>query len=197
MAQGNHMADLWAGRAATVPGHPLWSPLADLHGDAVLLVSSSGQPILSVAEAASPALWQRARASSPRHPRLDLLFPPDLSFNWTASTVVFRRPTAAHGTFASPAPIAVTKWVARVRCGCLVTQDRLHRRRDPSGLPLVPSPACLCCGAALDNDSHVLDGCPATGSTDWLHNISAAWHLAAAALKLQVLCPPSAWIQSH
>ena len=48
---------------------------------------------------------------------------------------------------------------ARIRCGCLVTREHLARH----GICGVTSPVCLCCGAAAEDESHVLAGCEARG----------------------------------
>ena len=62
---------------------------------------------------------------------------------------------------------------------------------------MAASPACVCCGAALDDDQHVLAGCSATGSADWLNNFYAAWQITASALQLQVPRPSADWLQHH
>jgi hypothetical protein len=124
-------------------------------------------------------------------PRIDIIFLPDVPINWGASTGVFRRPLCQPAGFVHMAPPAVIKWTARVRCGCLATRARLHRHQ------LVDSAACLCCGAADEDDAHVLAGCTATGTSDSLAILTEAWLEAAAACSLQVPLPDDAWLAAH
>ena len=59
------------------------------------------------------------------------------------------------------------------------------------------SPACLCCGALVEDDEHVLAGCPATGSADWEASFSEVWARAAARTKLEIALPPPDWVAAH
>ena len=59
------------------------------------------------------------------------------------------------------------------------------------------SPACMCCGAAVEDDVHVLVGCPATGSDGWLGAFLQAWVAAGAAAEVRVRKPPEAWVQDR
>jgi hypothetical protein len=190
-AVGNDMADTWARRAAEEPGHPVWVPPPAEFADPVELLDASGSPILDVPRALEAEWWRRVRARRLGRPRIDIIFLPDVPINWGASTGVFRRPLCQPAGFVHMAPPAVIKWTARVRCGCLATRARLHRHQ------LVDSAACLCCGAADEDDAHVLAGCTATGTSDSLAILTEAWLEAAAACSLQVPLPDDAWLAAH
>ena len=190
-AVGNDMADLWARRAAGEAGHPVWAAAVDRYGDPVELLDASGSVIMDVRVGLAAAWWHRSQSSRSSRPRLAMLFPADMNVDWAASTGVFRRPTCTSSSFVHPVPQAVVKWVARIRCGCLATRDRLHRHQ------LGVSAGCACCGAAIEDDTHVLAGCPATGTADWEAIISEAWQAAAVATRLSVAPPAAPWLQQH
>ena len=90
-----------------------------------------------------------------------------------------------------PAPAAVIKWVARVRTGYLASRARLANHG------LLSSAACPCCGAAEENDIHMMAGCPATGSSDWASSIIDAWQHSAAPLGYDVPLPSMPWLQEN
>ena len=97
------------------------------------------------------------------------------------------------GGFAHRVPPRVVKWMARVRCGCLATRDRLARH----GFAGVTSPASLCCGASCEDDAHVLMGCAATGSAPVLPLLQEAWLAASLATEVPVPSPPASWLLEH
>ena len=103
------------------------------------------------------------------------------------STRVFQRPVVSGNAFVHPAPPAVIKWLARVRAGCLASRARLVGHGLEAG-----SPQCICCGAAEEDNEHLLSGCPATGSQDWPNLLSEAWAVAARAAGVTVPMPPAA-----
>lgn len=200
-AVGNDKADFWAKRAAREEGHATWNeppggPMFGPCGDPVLLLDASGGPVLNVDRAFWLAWWRRSRArwaaSGPRA-RLDLIFPPDMTFDWPSSVGVFERAVVTPAGFQHPTQPAVIKWVARVRCGCLATRERLVRHHMGG----VTSPSCLCCGAPSEDDAHVLAGCPATGSADWAPALLDAWSSAATAASVAAPAPPMAWLEAH
>ena len=140
-AVGNDQADFWAKKAATEPGHRHWGPTPSQYGDAVEILRPDGTIIWNVADAFPSAWWQHSRqtwaARGPR-PRLDTLFPLTSQFDWSASNGVFRRAVSGASSFVHPVAPAVIKWLGRVRCGCLATQERLHRHHMGA-----PSATCL------------------------------------------------------
>jgi len=193
-AMGNDQADFWAKKAALEPGCEAWLPAPGLHGDAVELVDSAGKVVWSVSESFPLAWWQKVRWSwvlKPR-PRLGILYPVDVAFDWAASNGVLCRPVSSGGSFVHLVAPAVVKWLGRVRCGCLATRACLHRHRMG-----VSSPACLCCGAAIEDEEHVLAGCPATGSADWASSVLQAWADASSQLRIAVAPPPEEWVRAH
>ena len=88
--------------------------------------------------------------------------------DWPSSSGVFRRPIVSGTQFSHPAPRAVVKWIARIRCGCLATQERLHRHYLNDREQAVSSATCPCCLSAIKTDEHMLAGCPTTGSVYYL-----------------------------
>jgi hypothetical protein len=52
------------------------------------------------------------------------------------------------------------------------------------------SRSCLCCGAAEEDDAHILADCPATGSQDWRLLVADAWSSAATAAAWAAPLPP-------
>ena len=172
-----------------------WAGCPNCFDGPVVLLDTQGCPILDVAQAFPIAWWERSRhtwaAKGPR-PRLDPLYPVGLSFQWEASTSIFRRPVPIEGSFSHPAAPATVKWVGRVRCGCLATQDRLYRHHMGPD-----KDSCLCCGAALEDELHVLSGCSGTGSLDWAASFMELWAAAALHCHLLLPPPPSAWVASH
>ena len=85
------------------------------------------------------------------------------------------------GIFVHPVPGAVIKWMARVRAGCLASRARLVGHGMVAG-----SSACLCCGAELEDEEHILFGCPATGSSEWRQLVAEVWAAAGKAVGLEV-----------
>ena len=113
--------------------------------------------------------------------------------DWQLSSGIFCRPTVSGGCFVYPAHLLAVKWIGRLRAGCLATGLRRHTQLGP---PRVPTPSCLCCGAAVEDDLHAVAGCSATGSADWLANLAEAWQGAALACRLDVPVPDAAWLES-
>ena len=200
-ALGNDAVDALAKRAAQEPGHGVWPSSSDELllgplGDAVLLVDSGGSVVMDVSRSFPAAWWRRTRAgwaSKGPRPRLEALFPTNVELDWVASVGVFRRPLVTTLAFKHRVPEAVVKWTARIRCGCLATRDRLARH----GIDHITSPTCLCCGAAVEDDLHVMVGCPATGSADWLALLQEAWSTASSESKVPVPPPPEEWLEAH
>jgi hypothetical protein len=102
---------------------------------------------------------------------------------------VIRRPVVSGGKFVHTTSRAIVKWTARIRCGCLSTRDRLSRHH------MVASPACPNCPSPTEDDAHVMAGCPAIGTADWLGNIRDCWKIAIAGLAAPP--PPEAWLTTH
>ena len=168
-----------------------WQP--DKFGDAVQLVDGSGQRILLVAPLLMEAWWLLRRASRPRDRHcINLLFPSGVPVDWVSSTTIFRLPVVSGGAFVHAEPQAVIKWVSRIRAGCLATGARLHSRQ------LEDSPECRCCASPVEDEEHVLSGCSATGTMDWLQLVSGCWLEVVAALHMgPVPLPPRQWLEAH
>jgi hypothetical protein len=191
-AVGNDAADASARRAASESGHALWLAEGGPFGDPVEVVSASGARVVDVCHGLADFWWlQRLSIRRSRREWLDLLYPPAVPLNWAASTAIFRRPTISGIAFVHPAKPSTIKWIARVRAGCLNTRARLHHHR------LSPSPACPCCGIALEDDSHVLCGCPVTGSKEWLAVLTECWQEVAASVGATIPLPPTSWLEAH
>jgi len=61
----------------------------------------------------------------------------------------------------------------------------------------VASAACPCCSAPLEDDEHVLFGCPATGTVDRLPLLCEAWGTAVDKVKVPAAAPPEGWLCLH
>ena len=191
-AVGNALADASARRAASEPGLPVWAGDEGLFGDPVKVFSGGGEVIQDVLAGLCEFWWRRRLASrSVRREWLDLLYPSTVSIDWVASSWIFRRPIVSGGAFIHPASPSIIKWIARVRAGCLNTRARLHHRQ------LSSSPACLCCGMELEDDSHVLAGCSVTGSSDWLIVLVECWNAVATQVAPSPSPPPTPWLEQH
>lgn len=191
-AVGNDRADYFAKRAAWDVGIPqLDVPLSEFE-DPVLLLNGSEDVIQDVSHALQTVDW-RDRGSLPRRarPMLDMLYPAGLDIDWGCSAGIFGRPTTAQTTFVHPVLPAVVKWMARLRAGCLAARERLFRRK------MVASAACPCCASPTEDEEHILFGCPATGTADWLVLLCEAWAKAAAESEVVVAEPPEVWLQDH
>jgi hypothetical protein len=192
MAMGNDQADALAKEAATNSAVPPWPPPEASFQDPVELVAGDGSVVMDVLAALPKMQWllsRRQRVHSRRW--LDILYPEDIAIMWEISTILFRRPTSSGDAFVHWAAPATIKWVARVRAGCLATRLRLWERK------LVSSASCPGCGAVEEDDEHVVLGCPATGTADWLQLVVEAWQTAASSTKLETPVPPQDWLHLH
>ena len=184
-AVGNDEADACARQAAVEEGHSVWSGEAGPHGDPVELLDGGGKPVLEVRRALEEVWWaRRLRSKAQARPWLERLYPPDVCLDWAASTGVFRRPTVSGNTFVHVAHTAVVKWLARVRAGCLASRARLVKHGLEEG-----SQECLCCGAEVEDDEHILLGCAATGTLEWQATVEESWRAAATVVRLEVPMP--------
>ena len=158
------------------------------------LLDATGAPIFHVSSALQHDWWsQRHQCVTSRRPWFAQLYPPDIPLDWPLSNGIFRRPVISGGSFTHRAPPATIKWIARLRSGCLATGLRRHTHLPTQ----VPSSACLCCGAELEDDRHAVAGCPATGASDWHLNIAEAWGTAAHSCNLIVPLPSEDWMELH
>jgi hypothetical protein len=191
-ALGNDLADKFAKKAAAGIDVPVWSVDSSEFEDPVRLLDSSGSVILVVQQAFPLAFWQSARAAR-RRPRqwLDLVYDPQHPVLWDISTSLLRRPIISGTQFVHPAQPAVIKWCSRVRAGCLATRLRLQSRG------LADSEQCLCCGMTVEDDAHVLYGCSATGTVDWLNLLREVWAATARTTHLEVPLPDMGWCEIH
>ena len=192
-AVGNDSADGWAKRAATEPGHAIWSEAGTLHGDPVTLEDLAGSPVVDVRRDFAAAWWTRRHRSTARaRVMLERMFPSGVEVAWAASNSIFRRPVVQGAAFVHPIQPRVIKWIARVRTGCLATRMRLVSHRLSMG-----STSCPCCGAVNDDDEHVLTGCSATGSLDWVDSVREVWRAVASEVRADLGPPPEAWLLQH
>ena len=191
-AVGNDLADHHAKVAALGSDVPVaaWDP-SPLE-DAVLLHDSAGAVIRDVEKGLRAMDW-RARESMPRRTRpvLDLMYPRTLEVYWGTSVTIFLRPVVTQAGFVHAAPQWVLKWVARVRAGCLPARARLCRHK------MEESAACPCCEAPVEDDEHLLFGCLATGTADWLALLQEAWAASAAELRVEVAMPAMKLLRAH
>ena len=128
--------------------------------DAVEFLALDGQPVKQVKSALAAVWWARRRRSKARtRSWLEQLYPERVRMHWSLSTGIFRRPKPSGTVFVHPVATAVIKWMARVRAGCLASRARLVGHGMVEG-----STQYLCCGAAVEDDEHMLAGCPATGT---------------------------------
>jgi hypothetical protein len=191
MAVGNDLADALAKRAAMEDDVPAWPQPAAVFCDPVELVDDNGAAV-DVPAMFGTAWWQRCRRRRKRPRRwLGELYQEDLPIAWEMSNYIFRRPVVSGNAFVHPVAPAVIKWVARIRAGCLATRLRLFERH------LIESPACQCCGEAEEDDAHVVSGCLATGTGDWLSLVGGAWQAAVSSTKVMAPLPPAGWLRQH
>ena len=186
-AVGNDAADT-AAKRATRPTIPPWTRPPGLFEDAVELLDASGSVVLDVCSRFADAWWAVRRGALTGFK--ELLYPASTALDWGVSGGVFRRPIVSGGRFVHPVLPAVIKWTARIRCGCLATRERLLRHG------LVPSASCPCCAAPVEDDAHVLAGCPAIGTSDWLALLQDCWRAAAEPLP-GFPAPFVPWLATH
>ena len=156
-------------------------------------MDATGLPVRDLRHQLTIIWWDRRHRSTARaRPLLDRLYPRDVAVDWGPSCAIFRRPTVQKGTFVHPAPPAVIKWMARIRTGCLATRMRLVRHGMLHG-----STTCRCCGAADEDDDHLLTGCPATGAADWKSSLLEIWRAVALGLQVTVPDPSDSWLADH
>jgi hypothetical protein len=169
-AVGNDLADAAARSAASSEGVAVHVVDLTPFGDPVELVDATGTAVVDVSAALAQLWWDRRQTSrSVRRPWLDALYPAGMEIMWPVSTGTFRRPLVAGRQFVHPTQAPVVKWLARMRAGCLASRLRLFSHR------MEASPACVCCGASEEDEAHVVSGCPATGTVDWLIALQEVW----------------------
>jgi ribonuclease HI len=191
MAVGNDLADALAKRAASEDGVPLWPQPEEAFRDPLELLDMRGA-VVDVPTMFEAAWWRRCRRRR-KQPRrwLDELYRDELPIDWKFSAYIFRRPSTSGEAFVHPVAPATIKWVARVRAGCLATRLRLYERH------LIASPACQCCDATEEDDEHVVAGCSATGTADWLALVHETWRIAALDTHVSIPAPPTGWLHQH
>ena len=190
-AVGNDRVDALAKEAAVGVGSS-YTPDARF-GDAVQLQDASGNWILEVGKAVAKALWESNRQeAAARRPWIAQLYPAGMEFDWTASGRLFHPPKVVSGHFIHAAPPQVLKWVARARTGALAT----NARKAHTGLGSDPS-KCPCCDAPLEDDAHVIAGCPQTGSADCEAAAAQLWLKVTAARGVQAVPLTVDWLHTH
>ena len=191
---GNDRADELARLAAEDPLQPVWDSAAGPFGDPVLLLDATDDVVVDVRSSLLRDWWSARRSRlAARRPWFSSLLPEEIPLHLPLSTAIFRRPTVSAGAFIHPTAPATIKWIARLRAGCIATGLRRHTHLPSQ----VPSPACICCGSAIEDDAHALAGCTTTGAADWAANLTAAWATASHSSGLTVPLPTPEWLASH
>jgi len=192
-ARGNAQADSAAKDAVRTSSHIHVTD--ERFGDAVRVRRGDGQWVVDLDSAIGSYWWDARRVEAgQRRTWIAALYPTGMEFDWKASTAIFLLPVVVDGAFVHVVPPPVLKWVARARAGALATS----LRKATTGLGISPSPACPCCGAASEDDAHVVVGCPATGAGACADVASKLW--LQAAVKRGVQAPPqlvSSWVSAH
>ena len=192
-AVGNDLADQLARRAAEEPGHPVWCSADAPFGDPVELLDASSTVVMDVVPAVHRDRWSQSRRQLVRRRTwFAEMYPADVPMDWQLSSGIFCRPAVSGGCFVYSVPLLTIKWIGRLRAGCLATGLRRHTQLGP---PRVPTSSCLCYVAAEEDDLHAVAGCNATGSADWLENLTEAWQEAALACRLDVPPPDVGWLE--
>jgi len=188
-ALGNAAVDAKAKIAASSPEVALYVP-DPRTADAVQLQDSMGVWLIDLTGAVNTLWWERARArAAARRPWLATLYPPGMEFDWRASCSIFTCPTVEGGAFVHLVAPPEIKWIGRGRTGALATSLRLSRQ--------LPSLPCPCCKEVLEDDFHMVCGCPITGSADCATFASTLWlEVNRGAGTLATPLPP-AWVDAH
>ena len=148
--------------------------------------------MMDITHAVSQGWWEQHRTTgAARRTWLSQLYPDGVEIDWGVSNYLFRPPTVEGGKFVHAAPPPLLKWTARARTGALATRFRL------AGTKLVSSSQCLCCPAPVEDDAHVVTGCPGTGSADCGNVASKLWLEAGQKRGVPVTALPSEWLQKH
>jgi hypothetical protein len=191
-AVGNDLADAAARQAASQPETTPFTVDLVPFGDPVDLLDGAGRQVEDVRGALHDWWWARRQLSrSARRPWLDLLYPVGVDLVWEYSSGCFMRPVVSGNRFVHRAAVSVVKWLARARAGCLASRLRIFSHR------MGPSPACPCCAAAEEDEEHMVSGCPATGSVDWLAGLQEVWNTAAEDLSLRLHPPAVELLRQH
>jgi hypothetical protein len=190
-AVGNDIADRAAKHATSASTSPPWLCPTGLFSDPVELVDAAGMVVLDVQDRVATDWWATKRRSFVGFKAQ--VYPVDVPIDWPNSSGIFRRPIVSGTQFSHPAPRATIKWIARIRCGCLATRERLHRHYVHSPDPAMSSATCPCCLSAVEDDVHMLAGCPATGTVDSLALLQSAWR----DCSTSVPPPPDDWLLTH
>jgi len=138
--------------------------------------------------------WWDARLVEARQRRawIASLYPAGMEIDWKVSTAIFALPAVVGGYFVHAVPPPVLKWVARARAGALATS----LRKATTGLGPSPSPLCPCCGAASEDDAHVVAGCPATGAGACVDVALRLWLQIAAKRGIQAPPLATSWVSA-
>ena len=146
---------------------------------------------------------QRVEVMKRRQDTLGRVYPAGMEMWWKVSTKMFVRPSLRGGVWINKAPPGLVKWVARARTGALATMERMTRTgyvKGPDGTP--GDPKCECCGAPVENDEHVLTGCPETGTDKVVAQARDTWRrILDKSLRkgvkeaAGVVDPPEAWFE--
>ena len=188
---GNDRVDGLAKEAAAGAGSH-YSP-DPRFADVVQLQDASGTWIMDVGSAVAETAWEsRRKEATKRRSWLAQLYPDGLELDWKTSVYLFHPPKVMSGRFVHNASPPVLKWIARARSGALAT----NARKASTGLGM-DSAGCPCCDATLEDDAHVVAGCPQTGSADCEAAAAQLWLKIITDKGVKVGPLPSAWVHTY
>ena len=171
----NEKADREAGRTAASDGVG-FTALEEMEefADVVRMKDSTGRWIVVVDKVVEDCWWekQRAHIEERRPDSLGKLW-------WQVSNKMFERPVVRGGAWISKAAPGLMKWVARARAGALASRVRMVKTnvvKGPDGGP--GDPTCECCGAAAEDDVHLLTGCSDSGTDKVIDKVEEVWRAA-------------------
>ena len=175
----NEKADAAAGRAADSGGVGT-ATCEELHEfeDVVQVRDGGGRWLRVVGKEVEECWWEKQKGAvvTRRPETLGKMFPPGVKIWWKVSNRMFGRPVVKGDAWIEAAAPGVVKWVARARVGALATEERLSKTgtvKGPDGQPAEIK--CQCCGAAVENDVHILTGCPETGTDKVADEVQKVW----------------------
>ena len=175
--------------------------------DVVRFQDRDGKFVSVVGKVLEEVWWEKQRVEvvKRRLATLGRVYPAETEIWWKVSTKMFVRPSLRGEVWINKAPPGLVKWVARARTGALATMERMTRTgyvKGPDGTP--GDPKCECCGAAVEDDEHMLTGCPETGTDKVVAHVLSVWQRVmtkavgkGASEVVGVVDPPEAWFEKY
>lgn len=148
----SYFADEWTKEAASESGYPCW-----VANPAVLYRPCGNDKWHNKGYSGSPenpegTWWYRWHQSQSRAQHwLECLYQAKVPVHWPVCTRFLCMPCVQDDAFVHPVAPAVNKRMARIRAGGLAWPARLVCHGPESG-----TPGCLCCGAVLEDNEHIL-----------------------------------------